>query len=88
MVTEIKRWVYMNENGSIKVSIGMVTISVLLIIQIVIFSFGYGVLTQQVASNRELISSYQTNQSSIMEKLDDLTTRMTRLEVTISEKTQ
>jgi len=34
-----------------------------------------------VRFNRELIQAYQTNQVSIMTKLDDQSTRLTKLEV-------
>lgn len=64
-----------------RISVGTVSIVVLLVIQLVAFAFGYGALQQQVASNRELIKSYQINQISIMAKLDDLSTRITKLEV-------
>ena len=73
----------MNEpnHKGIRVSIGIISIGFLLVCQIVAFAFGYGMLIKQVAFNRELIQSYQTNQLSIMAKIDDLSTRVTRIEV-------
>jgi len=69
------------KQGHLKISIGLLSIIVLLVIQLVGFAFGYGLLSQQVAFNRNLIATYQTNQTVIMNKLDDLSARIVRLEV-------
>jgi len=76
----------MTEENSkdIRLSIGLISLIGLLVIQILIASFGYGVLTQQVKFNRELIQTYQNNQISIMMKLDDLNNRMTRIETILA----
>jgi len=75
----------MSEHTSkFRVSMGTVSIVVMLIIQLVLFAFGYGALIQQVRFNRELIQTYQTNQLSIMTKLDDVSTRLTRLETILN----
>ena len=77
----------MNEaNKGIKVSPTAISIIVLLVIQIIVFAFGYGTTTQQVKFNRELIQSYQNNQNSIMVKLDDLNTRITRIETMLQNR--
>ena len=61
----------------------MITLYVLIAVQIAVVSFGYGLLNQQVRFNREIIQTYQTNQTVIMNKLDDLNSRMIKLEITI-----
>ena len=68
------------EERSFRVNYGILSILVILLLQILLFSFGYGMLTQQVTSNRDLIKSYQTNQISILDKLDAYNTRLTRIE--------
>jgi len=67
-------------NKGIRVNPAVISIIVLLVVQIAVFAFGYGTTTQQVKFNRELIQAYQNNQASIMLKLDDLNTRITRIE--------
>lgn len=74
------------KNGRFRLSIGTITIGILLLIQIVFFSFGYGMLTKQVEFNSDLIKGYQSDQSIIIEKLDDLTQRLVSLEVVIQNK--
>ena len=63
--------------------IGAISVAVMLVIQLAVFAYGYGMLSQQVAFNRQLITSYQTNQALIMTKLDNLTERITKLETLI-----
>ena len=70
---------------SVKLNVSIISIAILLVIQLIVFAFGYGLLTKQVEFNRELITGYQTNQTAIMLKLDDLNSRMTRIE-TILER--
>jgi len=65
-------------------SVGTVSIISMLVIQLILFSFGYGMLTQQVRFNRELIQTYQTNQIAIMTKLDDLSIRLTKMETILN----
>ena len=73
-----------NDKG-IRFSIPMLSIMVLLIIQIIGLAFGYGQLNQQVAFNREIIKSYQQSQTIILDKLNDMNARLTKLEVAISQ---
>jgi len=77
----------MNEpNKGLKISPTAISIIVLLVMQIVVFAFGYGTTTQQVKFNRELIQAYQSNQTSIMVKLDDLNSRITRIETMLQKQ--
>jgi len=70
-----------DDNGrNIKVNIGMITIVTLLILQLVGFAFGYGMLTQQVSFNQDLIKNYQITQVSLSTKMDDLSSRLTKIE--------
>ena len=69
-----------NRGNGIRLNIGIITIVVLLICQLVAFSFGYGMLTQQVGFNRELIKQYQVTQALLSAKMDDLSTRLTKIE--------
>ena len=78
----------MSENkfgNIIRVNIGIISIIVLLVTQLVIFSFGYGALQQQVKFNREIIQTNQANQLDILKKLNELELRITRLETTINQ---
>ena len=74
-------------NGKIKVGIGMLTVSILLMLQIIGFSFGYGLLTQQVEFNRELIERYQDGQADVLNKIDELSYRIVQLELILSHYT-
>ena len=75
-----------NGNKNIKISIGMLSIVVLLVAQIVLFAYGYGLLNQQVQFNRELIASYQTTQGTIAQSLTELTVRISKLETLIQKQ--
>ena len=68
------------KNNRIKINPGMLTIIVLLICQLIGFAFMFGTVTQQVSTNRELIQTYQTTQINIINKLDDLNSRITKIE--------
>jgi len=68
------------EEKNIKTNIGVITIVILLILQLLGFAFGYGMLTQQVGFNRELIKNYQTTQALLSQKMDDLSSRLTKIE--------
>lgn len=70
----------MTEEKNIKTNIGVITIVILLILQLLGFAFGYGMLTQQVGFNRELIKNYQTTQALLSQKMDDLSSRLTKIE--------
>ena len=76
----------MEKPNGVKVNIGIISIGVLLVIQIVVFSFGYGTLTQQVSFNREIISQYQATQATIMVQLSDLSTRLTKIETVLGTR--
>jgi len=65
-------------------SVGQITLVVLIVVQITMAAFAYGLTTQQVRFNRELIQAYQNNQVQLMIKIDDLTARIIKLEVAIS----
>uniref|UniRef100_A0A6M3L8X3 Uncharacterized protein n=1 Tax=viral metagenome TaxID=1070528 RepID=A0A6M3L8X3_9ZZZZ len=67
-------------SNGIKMNVGAISIIVLLAIQLVAFSFGYGMLTQQVGYNKELIKTYVSGQEKVGAKLDDLNIRITRIE--------
>jgi len=67
-------------NGKFKLNAGTISIIVLLIIQLVAFSFGYGMLTQQVSSNREIIKTYQAYQISLANEMSDMKARLVRIE--------
>ena len=71
-------------SSNVKVNIGMISIIVLLIAQLIGFAFGYGMLTQQVGFNREIIKQYQETQFKVMEKLDTLSSRLTIIEAQVS----
>ena len=71
-------------NNKVKISAGMLTIAVLLVFQIIGFSFGYGLLTQQVQFNRELIERYHDGQSDVLHKIEELSDRIVQLEITLT----
>lgn len=73
-------------NGKFRVSIGMITVVFLLICQLVGFSFGYGMLNQQVKFNRELIAMTKANQDLILLKLEEVTTKLITLSVIVDGK--
>ena len=75
------------KNGRFRFSVGSITIGALLLIQIVVFSFGYGMLTKQVEFNSELIRGYQSDQAIIIEKLDSVTQRLVSIEAVIQNNT-
>jgi len=72
-------------NNNVRFSIGMLSIIILLVIQLVGFAFGYGMLTQQVQFNRQIITQYQQTQSDILSRLDTLNTRLTRIETAVGK---
>jgi hypothetical protein len=71
-----------SEKG-IRLSPAYLSIIVLLIIQTIVFAYGYGQLCSQVAFARELISAYQANQVIILAKLDDQSMRLTKIETRV-----
>ena len=85
MQSEIREGIMSENNKQMKVNIGMASLAFLILIQISLFAYGYGSLCQQVRFNRELIQVYQNNQVTMMDKLDELNTRITRLELIISQ---
>jgi len=76
----------MENKPAMKVNIGIITIVCLLVIQIIGVAFGYGMLTQQVSFNREIISQYQATQATIMVQLSDLSTRLTKIETMLGTR--
>jgi len=69
-----------------KVNAGIITIIFLLVVQLVAFSFGYGMLTQQVGFNRELIQQYKSSQIEIANKLDGFNARLVKIETILQDK--
>ena len=69
-----------------KVNAGIITIISLLVVQLVAFSFGYGMLTQQVSFNRELIQQYKSSQIEIADKLDGFNARLVKIETILQDK--
>ena len=67
-------------NNTIKVNIGLVSIIVLLVTQLVVFAFGYGALNTQVKNSAYLIQTNQLNQSDILKSIGILSERIARLE--------
>jgi len=70
----------MAESNNIRMNIGAISIVTLLVLQLIAFSFGYGTLTQQVAYNKQLIRDYIDMQKTVGDKLDDFSTRLTKIE--------
>jgi hypothetical protein len=75
-----------NPRSTVKISISTVSIIVLLVVQLIGVAFGYGLLTQQVTFNRELIKQYQITQQIISDKLDDFNGRLTRIETLLNNQ--
>lgn len=77
----------MSENSkNIKLSVGVITIVVLLICQLIAFAFGYGSLCAKVDFNKELISEYRENQADIMGELQDLKERVGKIEILLQDR--
>lgn len=75
------------KNGkTIKINVGVLSIIVLLIAQLIGLAFTYGTLTQQVSFNRELIKDYKATQQIIMDKLDNTSARLTTIEVMLKDR--
>ena len=74
-----------NGNG-IKLNVGMITISVLLVLQLVAFSFGYGALNEQVSTNRILVEQNRILQIETQKQLMDLNIRLSAIELLLKER--
>ena len=73
------------KNGGIKVNIGVISIIVLLILNLVAVAFGYGVTTQSVNYNRDMIQENREIQQNISNKLSDFMARLIRIETCVEE---
>jgi len=75
-----------NGKNSVRVNIGVLSIIVLLVCQIVGLAFTYGNLTQQVSFNRELIKEYKYTQQTIIDRLDGFSSRLTKIETILKSE--
>jgi hypothetical protein len=72
-----------NHKGQV-VHINLWAMIAAIVAPLIAFAFGYGILTQQVAQNRAVATQAQNtaivNQTIILDKLDTVNSRLTRVE--------
>jgi len=73
-------------DGRLKLSPGIITVIVLLVLQLLALAYGYGMLTQQVSFNREIIKEYQSSQVNLSDKLDNVISRLTAVETILLDR--
>ena len=69
-----------------KINSGMLTIIALLVVQLIAFSFGYGVLNEQVKTNKILIEQSRILQVDVQSKLGDFNARLIAIEIILKSK--
>lgn len=74
------------DNYKFRISIGMISIIVLLVINLVAFAFTYGILSAQVSTNTVLIEQNRILQQAVSLQLNDYNARLARIEVLLSRE--
>jgi len=72
------------DNRNVKLSLGVLSVVVLLLAQLVAFAFTYGTLSGQVRANSLLIEQNRILQQDVSRQLSDYNARLARIEAILS----
>jgi len=76
----------MENNRNLRLNIGLLSIGILMILQLVAFSFTYGTLSGQVKSNCIILEQNRILQQDVARQLNDYNARLARIEVILNSK--